>query len=77
MVLVDHYNVVKIDGLDLAEEHYKFHVYNLAQMMSMTTNFSEGMIDHLAKRDNFVEEMEVFKEEFWSMMELINKHQSQ
>jgi len=58
---------VKVDGLNLSEEHYKFHIYNLAQLMS---------VGHLAKDDSFVNDMVAFKNQYWSMMDEIHKHMS-
>lgn len=55
---------VKANGLNLSEEHYKFHVYNLAQLMS---------VDHLTEDDDFVKDMVAFKSRYWSMMDEIHK----
>ena len=57
----------KVFEIDLDEDLYKFHIYNLAVVLNMQVVASDGLIDRMAAKDNFLDIINDFSDE-WSYM---------
>lgn len=58
---------LKVFDVEIEDELYKFHIYNLAVILNMQVTGSDKMIEHMANRDNFREEIETFHESWANM----------
>ena len=59
----------EVFDLELSEEMYRFHIYNLALQLSFISNGSSGLIDHIAQQDDFIEIMGNFRDRYLELMQ--------
>lgn len=58
----------QVFNLELSDETYTFHIYNLAMQLSLISNRPDNAITYMATKDNFLETMESFKDKYWEMV---------
>jgi hypothetical protein len=55
---------------ELPEQLYRYHIYNLAILMNNYSHFSDGAIEHIAGKDNFLTDIEGFADTWGEMTNL-------
>jgi hypothetical protein len=59
---------LQVFGIDIEEQLYMFHIYNLALILSLRTGRPESVQELLVQQDQkFLEKISAFSKTFWAM----------
>lgn len=54
--------------IELDDEIYAFHIYNVAFQLSLSSGMSEALREHMANKDDFLENIKAFSDRYWEMI---------
>ena len=62
----------KVFDLDIEYDKYMFHIYNLAEMLSIYESMSDNLVEVMGRKDGFFDEVKEFEPYFYQLRDQIN-----